>query len=161
MKDEEHRLQQSEVKLLRTETNKLNAFWEKQSDAWVKERATLQDEISALRETRESVEEYYNEATESRNSEIDCLKDHVKLLAQKEDYYLKLAQDKAQTDKQLRELRERDQRFTEENNTHILKDAREEAQKAYDAQNASKKVNDNYVRDMQQKFNEKLEAMKD
>ena len=79
---------------MRTETNKLNAFWEKQSDAWVKERATLQDEITALRETRESVEQYYDEATEARNQEIDCLKDHIQQLTQNEDYYLKLAQDK-------------------------------------------------------------------
>lgn len=149
------------MKLLRTEANKLNAFWEKQSDAWVKERATLVEEISALRETRESVEEYYQEATDARNQETECLKDHIQLLAQKEDYYIKLAQDKVQTDKQLRELRDREQKFTEQTSTELLSEAREEAQKAYDAEVASKRVNDSYVKDLAQKNHEKFEAMKE
>jgi len=51
----------------------------------------LKEEISALRETRESVEEYYDEATENRNQEIECMKQNIEDLKHKQEYYVKLA----------------------------------------------------------------------
>ena len=99
MKDEEHRLLADEVKLLRSEANRLQAFWENQFNDWVKEKSTLNEEISALRESLSSVESYYKEATDSRVEEFQILQEQNALLKQKEDYYLKLANDKVQTDK--------------------------------------------------------------
>ena len=46
-----------------------------------------------------------------RDIEIETLKSQSDSLRQKEEYYIKLANDKVQTDKQLRDLRERDASF--------------------------------------------------
>jgi hypothetical protein len=48
MKDEEHKLLSDEVKLLRSEANRLQAFWESQFNDWVKEKSTLSSEIKVL-----------------------------------------------------------------------------------------------------------------
>lgn len=74
MKDEEHRLLGDEVKLLRSEGNKMQAFWEGQFNQWVKEKKSLSDEISANREALTTVESYYQDATEMRNQEVSILK---------------------------------------------------------------------------------------
>lgn len=70
MKDEEHRLLADEVKMLRSEANRLQFFWESQFNDWVKEKHTLNNEIQALRQSLSSVEEYYNEASRLRDQEI-------------------------------------------------------------------------------------------
>lgn len=120
MKDEEHRLLADEAKLLWSEANRLQAFWENQFKDWVQEKATLNQEIFALRESLSSVEDYYKEATNSWANEFEILKDSNLLLKQKEDYYLKLANDKIQTDKQLRDLKERDQTFYQTKTNEIF-----------------------------------------
>lgn len=50
-----------EAKLLRTEANKLQAFWESQFSDWVAEKHALTEEIKALRESSKAVAEYYRE----------------------------------------------------------------------------------------------------
>lgn len=101
MKDQEHKLLVDEVKILRTESNRLQAFWENQFNDWVQEKHTLTNEIQALRSSLSSAEEYYKESSTLRDKEIQILQEQTSNLAQKEDYYLKLANDKVQTDKQL------------------------------------------------------------
>lgn len=101
MKDQEHKLLVDEVKILRTESNRLQAFWENQFNDWVQEKHTLTNEIQALRSSLSSAEEYYKEASTLRDKEIQILQEQTSNLAQKEEYYLKLANDKVQTDKQL------------------------------------------------------------
>ncbi len=49
MKEKEHKLLVDEVKILRTESNRLQAFWESQFNDWVSEKHTLTNEIQALR----------------------------------------------------------------------------------------------------------------
>jgi len=76
MKDEEHKLLADEVKLLRSEANKLQAFWESQFNDWVSEKHTLTNEIQALWESLSSVESYYKESTDIKQKEIDVLHSH-------------------------------------------------------------------------------------
>jgi len=76
MKDEEHKLLSDEVKLLRSEANRLQAFWESQFNDWVKEKSTLSSEIKVLWESLSSVEQYYKDASDIRDNEIDILKSH-------------------------------------------------------------------------------------
>jgi uncharacterized protein YydD (DUF2326 family) len=109
---------------------------------WSKEKETLQSEIAALRDSLSSVESFYQEATDARNSEAELLREHWEALKQKEDYYVKLASDKAATDKQLRDLRERDAAFQKERTTEILDQVRKEAQSAFEKQEAAQRVND-------------------
>ena len=99
MKDEEHRLLQD----------------------WVKEKHTLTHEIQALRQSLNSVEDYYKESSGLRDQEIEILKSQSETLKQKEKYYIKLTTDKVQTDKQLRDLRERDATFQQNKNLEIMK----------------------------------------
>ena len=121
MKDEEHRLLQDEVKMLRSEANRLQFFWESQFNDWVKEKHTLTHEIQALRQSLNSVEDYYKESSGLRDQEIEILKSESETLKQKEKYYIKLTTDKVQTDKQLRDLRERDATFQQNKNLEIMK----------------------------------------
>ena len=121
MKDEEHRLLQDEVKMLRSEANRLQFFWESQFNDWVKEKDTLTHEIQALRQSLNSVEDYYKESSGLRDQEIEILKSQSETLRQKEKYYIKLTTDKVQTDKQLRDLRERDATFQQNKNLEIMK----------------------------------------
>lgn len=121
MKDEEHRLLQDEVKMLRSEANRLQFFWENQFNDWVKEKHTLTHEIQALRQSLNSVEDYYKESSGLRDQEIEILKSQSETLRQKEKYYIKLTMDKVQTDKQLRDLRERDATFQQNKNLEIMK----------------------------------------
>lgn len=121
MKDEEHRLLQDEVKMLRSEANRLQFFWESQFNDWVKEKHTLTHEIQALRQSLNSVEDYYKESSGLRDQEIEILKSQSETLKQKEKYYIKLTTDKVQTDKQLRDLRERDATFQQNKNLEIMK----------------------------------------
>lgn len=121
MKDEEHRLLQDEVKMLRSEANRLQFFWESQFNDWVKEKHTLTHEIQALRQSLNSVEDYYKESSGLRDQEIEILKSQSDTLKQKEKYYIKLTTDKVQTDKQLRDLRERDATFQQNKNLEIMK----------------------------------------
>lgn len=121
MKDEEHRLLQDEVKMLRSEANRLQFFWESQFNDWVKEKHTLTHEIQALRQSLNSVEDYYKESSGLRDQEIEILKSQSETLRQKEKYYIKLTTDKVQTDKQLRDLRERDATFQQNKNLEIMK----------------------------------------
>jgi len=76
MKDEEYKLLSDEVKLLWSEANKLQAFWESQFNDWVSEKHTLTNEIQALRESLSSVESYYKESTDLKEKEIDVLQSH-------------------------------------------------------------------------------------
>ena len=101
MKEKEHKLLVDEVKILRTESNRLQAFWESQFNDWVSEKHTLTNEIEALRKSLSSAEEYYKEASTLRDEEIQILQEQTASLTQKEEYYVKLANDKVQTDKQL------------------------------------------------------------
>ena len=66
-----------------------------------------------------------------RDNEIEILKASSENLRQKEEYYLKLANDKVQTDKQLRDLRDRDATFNQNKTTEIMKSLQTEAEKAY------------------------------
>lgn len=52
-------------------------------------------------------------------------------MQQKEDYYTKLANDKVQTDKQLWDLKERDQSFKQNKYEEIIKKLEAETEKAY------------------------------
>lgn len=52
-------------------------------------------------------------------------------MQQKEDYYTKLANDKIQTDKQLWDLKERDQSFKQNKYEEIIKKLEAETEKAY------------------------------
>ena len=88
MKDEEHKLTIEEVKLLRTEATKLQKFWDNKFNEWVHQEKTYRDEISALRDSLDSVEEYYNEAAELRKAENEMLAEQRRLLKEKEDFYI-------------------------------------------------------------------------
>jgi chromosome segregation ATPase len=85
MKDQESKLVSDEVKLLRIEGNKLQKFWDNQFNDWVKEKRTYQDEIESLRNTIDTVEEYYGEVTELRKEENDLLAEQRHILREKED----------------------------------------------------------------------------
>lgn len=147
--------------MLRQEANKLQAHWESELVDWAKEKETLQSEITALRDSLSSVEGFYQEATDARNAEAELLKGHAEALRQKEDYYVKLASDKAQTDKQLRDLRDRDAKFQSERTTQILDEVRGQAKGAFEAQEAATKVNDQYVADLERKYAEKVQILTD
>ena len=90
MKDEEHKLTIEEVKLLRTEATKLQKFWDNKFNEWVHQEKTYRDEISALRDSLDSVEEYYNEAAELRKAENEMLAEQRRLLKEKEDFYIQM-----------------------------------------------------------------------
>ncbi len=95
------------------------------------EKNTLTSEILALRESLASAENYYKESSELRDQEVEVLNQTSALLKQKEDYYLKLANDKIQTDKQLWDLWERDQTFSQNKQSEIIKNLEAETEKAY------------------------------
>ena len=54
----------------------------------------MNQEIKTLRESLNSVEDYYKEASETRDREINVLRQHYQLLQEKQEYYQKLADDK-------------------------------------------------------------------
>ena len=58
------------------------------------EKSNLNQEIKTLRESLNSVEDYYKEASETRDREINVLRQHYQLLQEKQEYYQKLADDK-------------------------------------------------------------------
>ena len=108
MKDQESKLVSDEVKLLRIEGNKLQKFWDNQFNDWVKEKRTYQDEIESLRNTIDTVEEYYGEVTELRKEENDLLAEQRHILREKEDFYVKLANEKIEIESTTKEMRDRE-----------------------------------------------------
>ena len=106
MKDEEHQLVNDEVKLLRVETSKLQDFWQGQFETWTGEKDDLQDEITALRDSLESVETYYQEATDMRREESQALKDQTENLREKEIYYLDLVKQRQESEEAMKDQKE-------------------------------------------------------
>jgi len=145
-----------EVKSLRTECNRLQSHWEKQFDDWVQEKKTLRDEIHSLRDSIASVEEYYQEASNMRDQEYELLRAQKEKLIEKEEYYLRLAEDKEETDRQLRELKDRDATFKKDDLGSVMASLREEAVKTYRSQNLAKKQNDDLLKDLKATYNEKV-----
>ncbi len=161
MKDEEHRLLADEVKLLRSESNKLQAFWENQFNEWVAEKSTLKEEIDALRNSLGTAEKYYQDATDMREKERALLRDNTEFLKQKEDYYIKLANDKVETERQLREIRDKDKNFKQQKTEKLTETLRTQADRAFKAAENAKKHQDNYETELRTDYEQQIEQLQE
>ena len=161
MKDDEHRLLQDEARLLRNEANKLQQTWENKWNSWVVEKSNLNQEIKTLRESLNSVEDYYKEASETRDREINVLRQHYQLLQEKQEYYQKLADDKVQTDKHLRELRTRDLSFKEQKGREIIEALQAESERAHQESEDLKSSSEQKMRDLEKAYQNKIKLLEE
>lgn len=156
MKDQEHKLTTDEVKLLRIEATKLQKFWDSQFNEWVKEKRTYQDEIKSLRTNLEAVEEFYTEATELRKDENDLLAEQRHLLREKEEYYIKLANEKIEIETQSKEERERAELARDEKSSKIIAMLRKEVEESHNEIKRLKDSNHRRVQELEQAYEKKL-----
>ena len=156
MKDQEHKLTMDEVKLLRIEANKLQKFWDNQFNDWVKEKRTYQSEISSLRENLKTVEDYYKEASELRQEENGLLAEQRHLHREKEEYYIKLANEKIEIEAINKEQRERDEQVRDEKSSKIISILRKEIDEAHHEIKRLKDQNQARVKDIQETYEKKL-----
>ena len=156
MKDQEHKLTMDEVKLLRIEANKLQKFWDNQFNDWVMEKRTYQNEINSLRENLRTVEDYYKEATELRKEENDLLAEQRHLHREKEEYYIKLANDKIEVEAINKDQRERDEQIREEKSTKIINILRKEIDEAHHEIKKLKDYNNSKIKEIEETYEKKL-----
>jgi hypothetical protein len=156
MKDEEHKLTLEEVKMLRSEASQLQKFWDTQFNEWVKEKRTLQDEIYTLRESLGSVEEYYHEATELRRTENEMLAEQRHLHKEKEEFYIKLANEKIEIESETKDLRERELQESQEKSAKIINMLREEVDDSHAEIKKLKDQNQRRLLELENTFERKI-----
>lgn len=156
MKDQEQKLTMDEVKLLRIEANKLQKFWDGQFNEWVREKKTYTDEIKSLRNNIETVEEFYKEATDLRKEENAMLAEQKHLLREKEDYYVKLSNEKIEVELLTKDLREKEEQNREENSSRIINILRKEVQDAHNEIKKLKDHNKNKVAELEEIYGKKI-----
>ena len=94
-----------------------------------------------------------------RDIEIETLKSQSDSLRQKEEYYIKLANDKVQTDKQLRDLRERDASFQQNKNLEIMKSLQTETEKSYKQIESTRRQTDQVVKQLKSSHEQEMKLM--
>lgn len=161
MKDQENKLTLDEVKLLRIESAKLQKFWDGQFNEWVREKKTYQEEIKSLRNNIEAVEEFYKEATDLRREENDTLQEQRHLLRSKEEYYIKLANDKIVTEETTKEQRERDDAMRDEKASKLIQMLRKQVEEAHTEIKKLKDSNQRRVQELEAAYTEKLNLVQE
>jgi hypothetical protein len=159
MKDQEHKLTMDEVKLLRIEANKLQKFWDNQFNEWVKEKRTYQSEIKSLRNTIDTVEEFYSEATDLRKEENELLAEQRHFLRDKEEYYIKLANEKIEIESETKQQRERENLSKREDTSKIIEMLRNEVHEAHNEIKRLKDSNHRRVQELEDAYEKKLQLI--
>ena len=159
MKDEEHKLTSEEVRTLRMETKRLEDHWNKQFDQWVLEKRTLNDEIQALRNSYNSVEKYYKEATELRMTENELLAEQRHLTKEKENFYIKLANEKCEIESDTKELRDLEQQDQQEKSSKVINMLKQEVDDAHVEIKKLKDQNQRRLQELESTYEHKIQVI--
>ena len=132
MKDQEHKLINDEVRLLRVEAAKIQKNSDNMFNDWVHEKNELHQEIHSLRDSLEAVETFYNGAKDLRKRESDLLAEQKHKLRMKEDYYIELANQKIEIESEVTQQREKEAEEKADKNKRVIELLRNDLAEAHE-----------------------------